>query len=123
MNFKEQEEPVKRLESEPYVIASIDNVKKDKNKYNTTLIQNDLEIESVEHLLAALEACGVDNARIEIENGNEVPILDGSALGWTIEIENAGVTYAHFYNSTENDDNGKEMRVRKVIILFFNYDL
>ena len=38
-------------------------------------------------MLAALEGMGVDNARIEIEGGNEVPIIDGSALGWVIEIQ------------------------------------
>lgn len=29
---------------------------------------------------------GVENARIEIEGGHEVPIVDGSAQGWAIEI-------------------------------------
>ena len=28
----------------------------------------------------------MDNARIEIEGGPEVPVVDGSALGWAIEI-------------------------------------
>ena len=43
-------------------------------------------IQSVEHLLSALEAFGVDNARIEIEGGTEVPIVDGSALSWAIDL-------------------------------------
>ena len=38
-----------------------------------------VHVSTVEHLMAALYACGVDNARIII-NGPEVPILDGSAL-------------------------------------------
>lgn len=37
-------------------------------------------IHSVEALLSALECCGVNNARIEIEGGGEVPTLDGSAM-------------------------------------------
>ncbi len=41
----------------------------------------------MEHLLSALEQCGVDNARIEVEGGDEVPIIDGSALGWVINIQ------------------------------------
>lgn len=45
---------------------------------------------SVEHLLAALEACGVDNCRIEIE-GPEVPVVDGSAAGWTTLVVRTGV--------------------------------
>lgn len=40
----------------------------------------------MEHLLSALEGFGVDNARIEIEGGPEVPIVDGSALGWAIDL-------------------------------------
>ena len=48
-----------------------------------------------EALLAALEACGVDNARIELEGGSEVPIVDGSSLGWCIELQKAGVRPAH----------------------------
>jgi len=46
---------------------------------------------SVELLLSALEACGVDNARIEIEGGPEIPVLDGSSLGWALEVQQAGL--------------------------------
>ncbi|KAK9807173.1 hypothetical protein WJX73_003668 [Symbiochloris irregularis] len=56
-----------------------------------TILRNGEErIVSVEHLLAALEACGVDNARIEYELGNEVPVLDGSAYPWCIHIQKVG---------------------------------
>lgn len=44
----------------------------------------------MEHLLSALEGFGVDNARIEIEGGPEVPIVDGSALGWAIDLHQVG---------------------------------
>ncbi len=44
-------------------------------------------VQGVEHLLSALEMLGVDNARIEIEGGHEVPIIDGSALGWAIDCQ------------------------------------
>ncbi len=47
-----------------------------------------------EALLAALEACGVDNARIEVEGGAEVPVVDGSALGWALEVQKAGLVEA-----------------------------
>ncbi len=29
----------------------------------------------------------MDNARIEMEGGNEVPVIDGSALGWLVALE------------------------------------
>jgi len=47
-------------------------------------------VSTVEHLLAALRGCGIDNARIEID-GPEVPILDGSALPFVEAIEDAGL--------------------------------
>jgi UDP-3-O-[3-hydroxymyristoyl] N-acetylglucosamine deacetylase len=47
-------------------------------------------IATVEHLLAALHGLGVDNAAIEVD-GNEVPIMDGSAEPFTDAIEEAGL--------------------------------
>ncbi len=46
---------------------------------------------TVEHLMAALRGCGVDNALIELD-GPEVPIMDGSAAPFVFLIESAGVT-------------------------------
>ena len=43
----------------------------------TTLTADGVEVLTVEHVLAALYACGVDNAEAEL-HGREVPILDGS---------------------------------------------
>lgn len=45
---------------------------------------------TVEHLMAALAACGVDNAVIEVD-GPEIPVLDGSAAPWVFLIDCAGV--------------------------------
>lgn len=47
-------------------------------------------VATVEHLLAALRGLGVDNASIEVE-GNEVPIMDGSAEPFVDAIEEAGL--------------------------------
>lgn len=58
--------------------------------YATTLMRQGVMVSTVEHLLAALVGCGVDNCVIEID-GMEVPILDGSAEGWVDLIETAGV--------------------------------
>ena len=45
--------------------------------------------ETVEHLVAALGASGVDNALVEI-NGPEVPAMDGSALAFVQAIRAVG---------------------------------
>lgn len=47
-------------------------------------------IGTIEHLMAALRACGVDNALIEI-NAAEVPVLDGSSIRFIEEIEKVGL--------------------------------
>jgi UDP-3-O-[3-hydroxymyristoyl] N-acetylglucosamine deacetylase len=56
----------------------------------TTLSADGASIETVEHLLSALYALGVDDARIEVD-GPEVPILDGSAAPFVILIQEAGL--------------------------------
>jgi UDP-3-O-[3-hydroxymyristoyl] N-acetylglucosamine deacetylase len=52
--------------------------------------QETASVRTVEHLLAALAASGVEDARIEID-GPEVPLLDGSAKNWVEAITEAGV--------------------------------
>ena len=58
--------------------------------YATTLMSRGVWISTVEHLLSALYALGVDNAVIELDNF-EVPILDGSALPYTEAIRQTGI--------------------------------
>ena len=48
------------------------------------------EVRTVEHLMAALAAAGVDNVRIEID-GPEIPIMDGSSAAFVALIEAAGL--------------------------------
>ncbi|MBV6656154.1 MAG: UDP-3-O-acyl-N-acetylglucosamine deacetylase [Devosiaceae bacterium] len=47
-------------------------------------------VSTVEHLLAALRALGVDNALIEVD-GPEVPIMDGSSSAFVEAIDSVGV--------------------------------
>ncbi len=57
---------------------------------STELANGGATVRTVEHLLAALSGLGVDNACIEVD-GPELPLLDGSALGWVEAIETVGV--------------------------------
>lgn len=57
----------------------------------TTLGRGEARVMMVEHLLAALHAAGVDNARIEVD-GPEVPVLDGSAHTWVSALAHAGLS-------------------------------
>ena len=56
----------------------------------TTLVQGDVKIATIEHLMSALVGMGVDNCRIEI-NSDEVPVMDGSAAPFLFLIECAGL--------------------------------
>ena len=47
-------------------------------------------VATIEHLMAALAGCGVDNVVIELDAG-EVPIMDGSSAPFVFLIECAGV--------------------------------
>lgn len=57
---------------------------------STELSNGSVSIRTVEHLLAALSGMGVDNARIEVDS-DEIPLLDGSALGWVEAIAQSGL--------------------------------
>lgn len=48
-------------------------------------------VSTVEHLLSAFAALGVDNAVVEID-GPEIPIMDGSAVRFVQAIDRAGLT-------------------------------
>ncbi|GLT48006.1 hypothetical protein SLA2020_216510 [Shorea laevis] len=72
----------------------------------TTLAKDGCKIRTVEHLLSALEAMGVDNCRIQIDSAHhdvEVPIFDGSASAWVEAIEQVGLEVAvdHCGNNAE----------------------
>ncbi|MFN7710226.1 MAG: UDP-3-O-acyl-N-acetylglucosamine deacetylase [Holosporales bacterium] len=49
-----------------------------------------VELTTIEHVLAALAACGVDNAIVRV-NGPEVPIMDGSSKPFMDMIRRAGL--------------------------------
>lgn len=52
--------------------------------------EHGVTVSTVEHLLAAIRSCGIDNMMIEI-NGDEVPILDGSCAPIVEIIRKAGI--------------------------------
>jgi len=56
----------------------------------TTLTEGEARIETIEHLMAAISACGIDNLAIETSH-HEVPILDGSARIFVQAFMDAGL--------------------------------
>ena len=56
----------------------------------TTLIQGDVKVCTVEHLLSALAGLGIDNCFVEL-SAPEVPIMDGSAGPFVFLVQSAGI--------------------------------
>jgi len=56
----------------------------------TTLSRDGVSVDTVEHVLSALNGLGVDDVLIEVD-GPEVPVLDGSAAPFVILIHEAGL--------------------------------
>ena len=59
-------------------------------KMATVIGKNDVVISTIEHLMSAVYAFGIDNLRIVLDN-DEVPIMDGSAISFVMMIEEAGI--------------------------------
>lgn len=76
------------LDSNPIIHADCNLVVS--TERGTTLEENGARVNTIEHVLAALVGCGVDNALIKVD-GPEIPIMDGSALPFVHAIQSAGI--------------------------------
>jgi len=56
----------------------------------TTIEKNNVSVSTIEHVLAALVGCEVDNALIQV-NGPEMPIMDGSSIRFVEGINEIGL--------------------------------
>jgi len=57
---------------------------------STSLVQDDVRISTVEHLMSAIAGLGIDNVYVDI-SAPEVPIMDGSAGPFVFLIQSAGI--------------------------------
>lgn len=57
---------------------------------STTLMNGDVRVSTVEHLLSAMAGLGIDNAIVDV-SADEVPIMDGSAGPFVFLIQSAGI--------------------------------
>src|SRR6266704_3397001 len=79
----------KDLQDEPTIDAKIENLKQVERA--TTIGEGSVRVHTVEHILSALSAMGVDNAVVEMD-ANEPPIGDGSAQPYVEVIKKAGTS-------------------------------
>ena len=77
-------------------------------KLATVIGKNNVTISTIEHLMSTIYAFGIDNLRIIVDN-DEIPILDGSASGFTMLIKEAGIK--------ELEANKKFLKLKKEIVI------
>ena len=111
------------LPGKPLVKADVDNVIE--TNRSTTIEVNGARISTIEHLMAALVGTQVDNVLIEID-GEEIPILDGSAEPFVEVLEKTGtqkqnaekIFYSIDHNITFTDE---EKKVEMVALPYHDY--
>ena len=57
----------------------------------TSLVQGEVRVSTIEHLLSAFAGLGIDNVYVEL-SAEEVPIMDGSAGPFVFLLQSAGIT-------------------------------
>jgi UDP-3-O-[3-hydroxymyristoyl] N-acetylglucosamine deacetylase len=75
-------------------------------KMATVIGKDGVVISTIEHLLSAVYAYGIDNLRIVIDN-DEVPVLDGSSAGYCMLIEEVGIK--------ELEKSKKVIKIKKMV--------
>lgn len=75
-------------------------------KMATVIGKNGVVVSTIEHLLSAIYAYGIDNLRIILDN-DEIPILDGSSSGYCMLIDEVGIK--------EQNEPKKAIRVKKEV--------
>ena len=77
-------------------------------KMATVIGKDGYVISTIEHMLSAVYAYGIDNLRI-IVNADEVPVMDGSSASFCMLLDEAGIV--------QQDVPKKVMRIKKDVIV------
>lgn len=75
-------------------------------KMATVIGKEGVFISTIEHMLSAIYAYGIDNLRV-IVNADEVPVMDGSSMSFCMLLDEAGIV--------ELDSPKKIMRIKKEV--------
>ncbi|UOO92444.1 UDP-3-O-acyl-N-acetylglucosamine deacetylase [Vitreoscilla stercoraria] len=75
---------------------------------STVVTENGAKVGTIEHIMSALSAMGVDNVLIEL-NAPEIPIMDGSSLPFIYVLQDAGIV--------DQDAQKKFIRIKRPIVV------
>jgi len=96
----------RRTDLDPVVEIEAKAVNVGDTTLSTSLVNGDVRVSTVEHLLSAMAGLGIDNAIIDV-TAPEVPIMDGSAGPFVFLIQSAGII--------EQDAPKKFIRIKKPV--------
>ena len=98
-------------------------------KMATVIGKDGVFISTIEHLMSAVYSFGIDNLRIVVDN-DEIPILDGSAIGFVMMIKEAGIkeldAYKKFFKiikEIEIKDNEKFAKLSPSDDISFDFEI
>ncbi|MBV1931610.1 MAG: UDP-3-O-acyl-N-acetylglucosamine deacetylase [Porticoccaceae bacterium] len=80
----------RRIDLDPIVEIEAKAVNVGDTTLSTSLVNGDVRVSTVEHLLSAMAGLGIDNAIIDVTSA-ELPIMDGSAGPFVFLIQSAGI--------------------------------
>jgi UDP-3-O-[3-hydroxymyristoyl] N-acetylglucosamine deacetylase len=96
----------RRVDLDPTVHIKADAFSVGETMLGTTLVQGEVKVATIEHLMAAFSGLGVDNAYVDL-SAPEVPIMDGSAAPFVFLLQSAGIA--------EQNAAKKFIRIRKTV--------
>ena len=98
-------------------------------KMATVIGKEGAVVSTVEHLMSAVYAFGIDNLRIILDN-DEVPIMDGSAVSFVMMIEEAGIKeleapkkFIRITKDVEITDGDKFARLKPCEKISFDFEI
>ena len=74
----------------------------------TVLGKEGAVVSTIEHLMSAITAFGIDNLRIVLDN-DEIPIMDGSAISFCLLFKEAGIA--------EQSKNKKFLKIKEEVVI------
>ncbi|MBT4885263.1 MAG: UDP-3-O-acyl-N-acetylglucosamine deacetylase [Legionellales bacterium] len=80
----------RRVDLDPVVDVAADVWNVGDTRLSTCLIKDGVRVATIEHLMSAISALGIDNLLISL-NAAEVPIMDGSAAPFIFLLQSAGI--------------------------------
>ena len=75
-------------------------------KMATVIGKDGISISTIEHMLSAIYAYGIDHIRVVV-NADEIPVMDGSSMSFCMLLDEAGIV--------QQDSPKKIMRIKKEV--------